>query len=223
MRVQTDSSSPPVTIPCGEGPCRCVGTAPSRRHPALVGSHLLLDAHCDVDTLPAMRDPDFLIAGLKARDGDRRKDWVEKNTAGLARRFDVIRVENLNVKAMTATARGTMQHPGRKVQGRPEPGHPQVRLRSARNPVGAEGAGRVEEVKADCTSQTCHPSQHIAAQSHKSQAGFVYVACGRAANADVNAARNIAAGHGAQAHGDRAVLARPVKREPQHGWPAKAA
>jgi hypothetical protein len=59
----------------------------------------------------------------------------------------VIRVENLNVKAMTATARGTMQHPGRKVQGRPDPGHPHVRLGSARNPVGAEGAGRSRKSK----------------------------------------------------------------------------
>jgi transposase len=39
-----------------------------------------------------------LIAQLKAKDGDRRKDWVEKTTTDLARRFDVIRVENLNVK-----------------------------------------------------------------------------------------------------------------------------
>jgi hypothetical protein len=50
---------------------------------------LVLDAHRDLDTLPAMRNPDFLIAGLKARDGDHRKDWVEKTTTGLARRFDV--------------------------------------------------------------------------------------------------------------------------------------
>jgi len=39
-----------------------------------------------------------LIGALKSRDGDRRKDWVEKTTTSLARRFDVIRVENLNVK-----------------------------------------------------------------------------------------------------------------------------
>src|SRR5450759_3543167 len=56
-----------------------------------------------------------LIGQLKATDGDRRKDWVEKTTTGLARRFDVIRVENLNVKGMTRSARGTMENPGRNV------------------------------------------------------------------------------------------------------------
>jgi transposase len=35
---------------------------------------------------------------LKAHESDRRKDWVEKTSTDLARRFDVIRVEDLNVK-----------------------------------------------------------------------------------------------------------------------------
>jgi putative transposase len=52
---------------------------------------------------------------LKATDGDRRKDWVEKTSTDLARGFDVIRVENLNVKGMTRSARGTVQKPGRNV------------------------------------------------------------------------------------------------------------
>jgi putative transposase len=33
------------------------------------------------------------IARLKAREADRRKDWCEKTSTDLARRFDVIRVE----------------------------------------------------------------------------------------------------------------------------------
>ena len=83
--------------------------------------------------------------------------------------------------------------------------------------------GRVEKVKAAYTSQTCHACKHIASQSRKSQATFVCVACGHSANADVNAARNIAAGHGAAARGDRRVLARSVKREPQHARPPQVA
>ena len=50
-----------------------------------------------------------LVAGLKAKDGDRRKDWAQKTSTDLARRFDVIRVENLNIKDMTRSARGTVQ------------------------------------------------------------------------------------------------------------------
>ena len=41
------------------------------------------------------------IAKLKARERDRRKDWVEKATTDIARRFDTIRIEALDVRAMT--------------------------------------------------------------------------------------------------------------------------
>jgi putative transposase len=55
------------------------------------------------------------IAKLNARERDRRKDWVEKITTDLARRFDVIRVEALDVRAMTRSARGTVEQPGAAV------------------------------------------------------------------------------------------------------------
>ncbi|NED52266.1 transposase, partial [Micromonospora aurantiaca] len=56
------------------------------------------------------------IARLKARETDRRKDWVEKTTTDLARRFDVIAVEDLNVAAMTRSAKGTLEAPGVNVR-----------------------------------------------------------------------------------------------------------
>ena len=37
------------------------------------------------------------IARLKARQTDRRKDWAEKVSTGIARRFDLIRVEDLQI------------------------------------------------------------------------------------------------------------------------------
>ena len=37
------------------------------------------------------------VARLRARERDRRKDWAEKTSTGIARRFDVIRVEDLNI------------------------------------------------------------------------------------------------------------------------------
>jgi putative transposase len=55
------------------------------------------------------------IARLHARQADRRKDWVEKTTTGIARRFDVIRVEDLRITNMTRSARGTRENPGRNV------------------------------------------------------------------------------------------------------------
>ncbi len=46
------------------------------------------------------------IAKLKARETDRRKDWVEKATTDVVRRFDTIRIEALDVRAMTCALRG---------------------------------------------------------------------------------------------------------------------
>ncbi len=59
------------------------------------------------------------IARLNAREADRRKDWVEKKSTRLAREFDVIRVENLDIKAMTRSAKGTQDRRGRSVRLKP--------------------------------------------------------------------------------------------------------
>jgi putative transposase len=54
----------------------------------------------------------------------------------------------------------------------------------------------------------------VDAKSRESQAVFACTACGFACNADVNAARNIAAGHAVTARGGFGIT-RPVNREPQ--------
>src|SRR5580658_1968357 len=56
------------------------------------------------------------IARLKARETARRKDWAEKTSIGIARRFDLIRVEDLKIKNMTRSAKGTRESPGRGVR-----------------------------------------------------------------------------------------------------------
>src|SRR5690606_21276577 len=58
------------------------------------------------------------IARLKARESDRRKDWVEKVSTDLARRFDVIGVEDLKIRAITRSARGTVDRRARESQAR---------------------------------------------------------------------------------------------------------
>jgi putative transposase len=45
------------------------------------------------------------IVRLRARETDRRKDWVEKLSTDIALRFDVIRVEELQIGHMTRSAR----------------------------------------------------------------------------------------------------------------------
>ena len=55
------------------------------------------------------------VARLKSREADRRKDWCEQVSTDIARRFDVIRVEDLNIRGMTRSAKGTAEAPGRNV------------------------------------------------------------------------------------------------------------
>ena len=156
------------------------------------------------------------IAGLKARERDRRKDWVEKLSTDLARRFDVIRVEELNIQRMTRSAKGTAEAPGRNVRAK-------AGLNRGINRSGwgllvrrleDKAPGRVEKVNPAFTSQRCSACGHVAAESRESQALFRCTACGFTLNADVNAAKNIAAGHAVTARGGDGV-AQPVNREPQ--------
>jgi putative transposase len=156
------------------------------------------------------------IARLKAREADRRKDWAEKISTDLARRFDLIRVEKLNITDMTRSARGTAAEPGRNVAQKA--GLNRGIMRSGWGllvrRLADKAPDRVEQVSAAFTSQCCSACGHVAAESRKSQALFACVACGFACNADVNAARNIAAGHAVTARGGDGA-ARPVNREPQ--------
>ena len=156
------------------------------------------------------------IARLRARESDRRKDWAEKASTGIARRFDLIRVEDLKIANMTRSAKGTAENPGRNV--RAKAGLNREILRSGwgllvrRLPDKAPG--RVEKVKPQFTSQRCSACGQVDANSRESQARFACTACGYACNADVNAARNIAAGHAVTARGG-CRDAGPVNREPQ--------
>ena len=156
------------------------------------------------------------IARLKVREADARKDWCEKVSTGLARRFDVIRVEDLNIRNMTRSAKGTAGEPGRNV--RQKAGLNREIAASGWGPLvrrlEQKAPGRVEKVNPAYTSQRCSACGHVDGKSRESQADFRCTACGYAANADVNAAINIAAGHAVTARGGSG-LPGPVNREPQ--------
>ncbi|GAH69273.1 unnamed protein product [marine sediment metagenome] len=162
------------------------------------------------------------LAKLQASETDRRKDWVEKVTTDIARRFDTIRIEALDVRAMTRSARGTVEQPGVRVAQKR--GLNRAISRSSWGLLAArlqhKAYGRVECVPAAYTSQRCSVCGHVAPGNRKSQAVFQCEACtaGRC-NADVNAARNIAAGRAVTARGDLAVR-RSANRELQLRTPA---
>src|ERR1022692_377676 len=156
------------------------------------------------------------IARLRARETDRRKDWAEKVSTGIARRVDVIRVEDLKIATMTRSAKGTRENPGRNVR---------AKAGLNRGILGSgwgllvrrledKAPGRVEKIRPAFTSQRCSACGQVDRDSRESQAVFRCTACGFACHADVNAAINIAAGHAVTARGGEGGT-RPVNREPQ--------
>jgi transposase len=156
------------------------------------------------------------IARLRAREADARKDWVEKVSTSLARRFDVICLEDLRITQMTRSGKGTAAEPGRGV--RAKAGLNREILASGWGTLvkrlEQKAPGRVKKVNPMYTSQRCSACGHVSGANRKSQAVFTCTACGYTANADVNAATNIAAGHAVTARGGVRV-AGPVNREPQ--------
>jgi transposase len=71
------------------------------------------------------------IARLRAREIDRRKDWAEKASTDIARRFDVILVENLRIGNMTRSAGHAVTARGGFRNARPVNREPQLLLQSA--------------------------------------------------------------------------------------------
>jgi len=147
-------------------------------------------------------------ARLGMRAVDRRKDWAEQTSTRLARRFDVIRVEDLDIRSMTRSSKGTIVDPGRN-----------VRQKAALNRgilgsgwgllvtrLEEKAVGRVERVRAAYTSQTCSQCGVRNRKARESQATFRCRACGASMNADVNAATNIAAGRAVTARGADVVV-----------------
>jgi transposase len=156
------------------------------------------------------------LARLSAKEADRRKDWAEKTSTDLARRFDVIRVEDLKILNMTRSAKGTIEQPGVNVaqkagmnRGISKAGWGLLVQR-----LEDKAPGRVERISPAYTSLRCSACGCMHRNSRESQARFRCTTCGYTLNADVNAARNIAAGHAVKARGGDPT-AEPANREPQ--------
>ncbi|MEV6978986.1 transposase [Kitasatospora sp. NPDC093806] len=170
------------------------------------------------------------VAKLKAREADRRKDWCEKTSTDLARSYDLIRFEKLNIRNITA-----------KAKPRPDPDQPGTFLKNGRaakaglnRAILAQGwgllrrrtehkaPGRVQDVPAPYTSLQCSACKWIDKNSRKSQAEFVCSSCGFTCNADENAAINVAVGQAVRPQRTRAGTGgatprqRSSAREPQH-------
>jgi transposase len=156
------------------------------------------------------------VARLTAKEADRRRDWTEKLSTDLARRFDVICVEGLDIRTMTRTARGTIERPGHNVRQKAWLNRSILASGWGRlvDRLEHKAPGRILKIPAAYTSQRCSSCGHVAAESRHSQTAFRCVACAWSGNADYNAARNIAAaGQVVAARGGRGSPG-PANREP---------
>lgn len=143
-----------------------------------------------------------IVAKLARRIAHIRDNWRHHVSRDLAERFGTIYVEDLKIKNMMKSAKGTVEKPGKNVKakstlnrGIAESGWGRLRWMLAYK------ACRVEAVNPAYTSQTCHRCGHVAEASRKGER-FKCVSCGYAGNADLNAAFNILAlGTGAAGQG----------------------
>jgi putative transposase len=166
------------------------------------------------------------LARLRARVARRRRDALHKLSSRLATGHSMIAVEDLDVRAMTRSARGTPAQPGRNVRAKAglnreilERGWGELRRQLAYK---CDWYGSLlVEVDPRHTSQTCSICHTVDPASRESRALFRCRGCGHTAHADINAARVILARALKPTAGGPSVAARgglaeglPRKREP---------
>jgi putative transposase len=137
------------------------------------------------------------VARLAAHRARIRSDWHHKASLAIAQRFAAVILEDLKIKNMTASARGTVEQPGRNVGQKSglngsllnQGWHAFETLLAYKL---QERGGTLVKVNPANTSQTCSACEAVDAKSRKNQACFVCTACGFVEHADLNAAINIA-------------------------------
>jgi putative transposase len=136
------------------------------------------------------------ISGIHHTIANVRQDFLHKLSTWISKNQVRVYVEGLNIRGMSASARRTMDAPGR-----------QVRAKSGLNKsILDQGWGKFKrqldyklewqggelvEVDSRYTSQMCSCCGHVAKENRRSQAIFKCLVCGHEENADINAAKNI--------------------------------
>jgi putative transposase len=159
------------------------------------------------------------LGRLNARIRDRRADFAAWTANRLTCRHGLIAVEDLRIKNMTRSARGTVERPGMNVRQKAGLNRSILDKSWGGFVLALEHKARytgAQIVKVDpaYTSQRCSRCGHVDGKSRESQARFRCTACGHRDNADVNAAKNIlAAGLAVTGRGDLGAT-RSAKRQP---------
>lgn len=141
------------------------------------------------------------ITRLHARIASVRNDFLHKTSTAISKNHAVVVLEDLAVKNMSASAKGTVENPGRNVRQKSglnrsilDQGWYEFRRQLEYKLAWA--GGTVLAIPPRNTSRTCPCCGHICADNRKTQADFLCVQCGHAGHADLVAAINIKrAGH----------------------------
>ena len=136
------------------------------------------------------------VARVQKRVANARKDFLHKHSTAIAKNHGTVIVEALKIWNMSASAKGTKDDPGRMVRQKSglnrailDQGWSAFRTMLAYKL--ADRGGRLIEVNAAYTSQTCGVCGCVNSSNRCSQSQFVCINCGHTANADTNAAINI--------------------------------
>jgi len=132
------------------------------------------------------------LARAKEREANRRRDYLHKIARKIVRSADVIGIEALNLRAMTRSARGTPEKPGRNVAAKSGLNRAMLdasfgQFERLIGEKAEEAARTIVRVDPRFSSQECSRCGHLAARSRRRRR-FYCVDCGYANHADVNAA-----------------------------------
>jgi putative transposase len=125
-----------------------------------------------------------------------RKDFLHQSSNDISKNHAVVFVEDLQVKNMSASGKGTKAKPGKRVAqksglNRSILDASPFEFRRQLEYKTQWSGGLLVSVPPQNTSRMCPECQHTSAENRKTQAKFVCVECGFSANADFVGAVNI--------------------------------
>lgn len=125
-----------------------------------------------------------------------RLDFCRKTAYAIAHEFGMVYAEDLKTKNMTASAKGTVENPGKNVAQKAGLNRSMLRfspyqfLQCLQWALTKEG-GQLMKVAPQFTSQTCPECGYVSAANRPTQARFCCQRCGYLNNADIVASINV--------------------------------